>query len=187
MPAPVDFSTTGIEHPRTPTHYRKKPPAATRVTRHIGSRQCTSFHPLDPRPPPQALALAVFVFDEVVPQFRRVMASKGSFNSAIPEEASVGQAQHDSPPGQSNGANKDPMEPGVSPPGSLVPALSAHSFEKKEEPRLSRRYTGIMHFLCALCVVTQAQIPRAGMPATWTPRYLSGLLTGEVRGDGVRS
>ncbi|OBT78639.1 hypothetical protein VF21_02322 [Pseudogymnoascus sp. 05NY08] len=79
------------------------------------------------------------------------MASKGSFNSAIPEEASVGQAQDDSPPGQSNGANKDPMEPGVSPPGSLVPALSAHSFEKKEEPRLSRRYTGIMHFFCTRC------------------------------------
>jgi hypothetical protein len=22
------------------------------------------------------------------------------------------------------------------------------------------------------------------MPATWTPRYLTGLLTGEVRGEG---
>lgn len=37
--------------------------------------------------------------------------------------------------------------------------------------------------LCALWL-TQAQIPRAGMPATWTPRYLTGLLTGEVRGEG---
>ncbi|OBT68896.1 hypothetical protein VE03_02134 [Pseudogymnoascus sp. 23342-1-I1] len=68
-------------------------------------------------------------------QFRRVMASKGPFNSAIPEEASAGQAHHDSPPAQSNGANRTPISARV--PRPRPPALSAAFLREKEEPRLS--------------------------------------------------
>lgn len=50
MPGPVDFSTTGMEHPRRLSIVeRSHLQLPTRVSRHIGTKQQTPFNPLGPQ------------------------------------------------------------------------------------------------------------------------------------------